>query len=594
VEVNSFEFIDHGGGQNDGPSPSHIADRELASLVNFYPYGQSLIRRNGVAQLTQTPAGVDITTPFSFKDSDSGVWALFGFSRVGLQRMDGQGFVNVGGAFADSAIPWCAEQYRNVGYAVRSGVGSLQRFTRDFMIPAGIAAPLTAPTLADGGAGSLAAATYRGVVTSYNRDTDAESNPCAIGTPLTTIGSKQIAWSSIPIPASAGQITSRRLYRTLPDQQGEYFFVAQIDDINTTTYTDNVVPSNLGRAASFSNGIPPQAALRFMRFWKERCWVADETNIYFSELGLPESFSGTSLIQVFPDNGAPITGLYPWGDRFVIAKSNLVAYVVGTDESDFALQVLSERHGVASHHSMRSAEGVLIWFGGDNFYRSAGEAPQAISNYKVRRIVDAIPAGQRSEVYAALLPKRAWYLASVPQAGGTRVVLCYNYKADAWAVFNHFSGIGFLADALDSDGNETVYAAVPSYTPGGTEGQHIFQYDQGNQDWGNAIVATLKSKAHNFQRSGKLQSIAVLRLLTASVDESITLYSNVDMATPPENQRTVSLARGTPMWKDYMLSNRRRPGAFLQYGLLYSGRTAIEIRGIGLDVMQTERVRGAA
>ena len=62
MEVNSFEFIDHGGGQNDGPSPSHIADRELASLVNFYPYGQSLIRRNGVAQLTQTPAGIGITT----------------------------------------------------------------------------------------------------------------------------------------------------------------------------------------------------------------------------------------------------------------------------------------------------------------------------------------------------------------------------------------------------------------------------------------------------------------------------------------------------------------------------------------------------
>jgi hypothetical protein len=63
---------------------------------------------------------------------------------------------------------------------------------------------------------------------------------------------------------------------------------------------------------------------------------------------------------------------------------------------------------------MKSAEGNLFWYGGDNVYRSDGTSAYSISTIKVQGVLAGIPENLRAYVVGAIWPKRSWYMLSVP------------------------------------------------------------------------------------------------------------------------------------------------------------------------------------
>lgn len=108
---------------------------------------------------------------------------------------------------------------------------------------------VTAPTaltaaLAGGGAGNLSAGNY-----SYKVSYISTLGETAIGTISNTInvtapGSNgKMALSAIPISGS-GTVTARNIYRTISGGS-QYFFLHQIADNSTTTYTDNIADASL-------------------------------------------------------------------------------------------------------------------------------------------------------------------------------------------------------------------------------------------------------------------------------------------------------------------------------------------------------------
>src|SRR6185503_13908445 len=123
-------------------------------------------------------------------------------------------------------------------------------------------------------------------------------NPSPKSSVLTIVANHKINWSWVD--PEVGQWDSYRLYRTLPNQQGEYFFVTQTLSPYTLSYVDNVVQNDLGAPASFENGVPP-ADLLVGDIWKERLFATDGTDLFFSEFGLLEAFAEDSIIPVFPD-----------------------------------------------------------------------------------------------------------------------------------------------------------------------------------------------------------------------------------------------------------------------------------------------------
>lgn len=171
----------------------------------------------------------------------------------------------------------------------------------------GIAAPGTNPSAANGAAGVLTGV-YKYKVTFYNHNTLHESNANP-GIVQVTAGGNQVDLSSIPTSADT-QVTRRRIYRTTSGG-AIYFFLTEITDNATTTYTDNNADSALGTTeVPEDNDVPNKFV--FMEEWDGRIWGAQKnsTTLEFSNstyltpsgTGLPEeSFSQDNRIHTYKE-----------------------------------------------------------------------------------------------------------------------------------------------------------------------------------------------------------------------------------------------------------------------------------------------------
>lgn len=570
-----FIYNDIGGGVNQGQPPQTIQDREWIVCRNFYPFATKLRRRGGLRRLS-TAYSERITGVLAFRPTTGSVQTLVG-ARTAIAELDG-GVVTAlppltGFSIGDSTKPWTAFEYKNIAYWLRESSNALIRSDGTYFGPSGIAAPATAPTLAAGAAGDIPAADFLGVYTFYNPTTNVESNPSPASAIYTHGGSAKINWSGITVSSNT-QTGSRRLYRTLPNQTGEYYFVAQIDDNFTTTFIgDNVLVQDLGEAVSFANGTPP-ANLHFGTVWKERLIVSDKVDVFHSELGRIECFDEDSIISVFPDDGHEIRALYAYGDRLIIGKTNKVHYLVGTDPGNFGLLTLSDRHGCAAHHSMQSAEGVLFWLGLDNFYRSDGNSVTGLASVKLQTILADLDPTTLEYATATVFPDRNWYVCVIP---GVATVV-YNYKTDAWAEFTHNAALQGVFDHFTDDFLQDLYAT--------DDAGYIYRFADetyNHDDVGLAtgvITAVLESKPQEAGNPGAYAVMSRVYLAAQQYAEEITLEWQHEGTTL--NSRTVSLD-WPERWKVYALSTRQGAKADTRLVIGYEGVTMIELEGWAVD-----------
>lgn len=579
-----FVYNDIGGGLNQGQPPQTIADREWVEIKNFYPRSTKVRRRGGLRRLVSSAYAERLTGVLAFRPTTGGVQTILG-GRTTLADLAGGVAAAIppqsGFTISDSTKPWTAFEYKNIAYWLRELSNGLIRSDGTYYGSSGISAPTAAATLAAGAAGDIPAADFIGVYTYYNTETGVESNPSPASAVYTHAGSAKINWSGISVSTNS-QVNARRLYRTLPDQTGEYYFVAQIDDNTATTFTgDNVLVQDLGEAVSFANGLPP-SGLHFGTVWKERFFASDKVDVFYSELGRIECFDEDSIISVFPDDGHEIRALYAYGDRLIIGKTNKVHYLVGSGPDSFGLLTLSDRHGCASHHSMQSAEGLLFWLGLDNFYRSDGNSVVGLASVKLQTILAALDPDTLEYATATVFPNRNWYVCVIP---GVATVV-YNYKTDAWAEFTHTAALQGVFDHFTDDFIQDLYAVDDAgYVYRFAD--ETYNYDDNGASTGGAIPATLISKP---QEAGNPASYAVMsrvHLAAQQYSESITL-SWLHESTVL-NSRTVSLDYDE-RWKTYALSTRQGAKADTRFKIAYSGATMIELEGWAVDADSVGRL----
>ena len=579
-------------GRNGGDPATHVGDNEFPVLTNYYPIRSRVRRRAGYSKVINTPAVEDLTSLFAYKEN-TGDWQLLVGGLTQLYRLDGLALTLIprsdggGVAYTSETRPWSHSQYKDVAYHSRQNTGTLKRGKSDYMQDAGIDAPATVPTLADGGAGALSAADYYGVVTFYNTETGAESNPSEASTVLSLGASKQIAWSGIPVSTN-GQVNARRLYRTLPDQQGVYFFVAEVGDNFTTTYTDNVTDADLGDEVSFRNGLPP-ANIRYNVVHKERLWLSDGVDLFYSEQFKPESYYSNSVIQITPDDGHQMRGLHSYGDRLVVGKTNGIHFVTGTSEANFGVSVLTNRHGLYSHHSMKNAQGLLFWYGGDDFYVSDGVTVESISDPKVKDLIDAIPDDMKEYVVAAIEPSLGWYMASIASGSGqttNNYMLVYNYRDKTWAVFQYAAGAPrFIGDFYSSSFGLLPYAVFYD--------DYIYQLNDGLTDAGTAISAEFRTKQFGFGGDALYKALRHFSILCTSVAGTMTFNLYRDGSATPHRTRAVSLNQ-TGLWKRVALSNVDQAATLVQVGAVYAGTPALDIEGFAYEMVNYDQRRSVA
>ena len=479
----SFDYTDLGGGVNRGVSADRIPSRQAAELINFYPYGTHLKRRGGnrgiaaVGAFNPTGGGYGGISGMIAYSPDIGTWHLLVASDSQFGRVNGDHIDVLPISGADSIAfdstnlgqPWCAVQYKKYTYWMRktlTGSGNrMYRVNAAGAARAGIAAPTAAATIAAGAAGVLTAANYRAVYTYYNQETALESNPAPVSNTLALGANLQIDYTGISV-SSNPFVNARRIYRTIPDQVGVYFFVSQINDNLTTTFTgDNVAVADLGRPVSFDNGLPP-GRMYIGDIWGERLFCSDGLNLYFSEFLLPECFGVENIISIFPDDGHKITAIRAFGDRLIVAKTNAIHYLTGTDSRNFALATLVDRHGCASQSSMKVVDNQLFWLASDRaVYKSDGTSVKKVSDPQVTEYLAEIADSKLSRACAGVVPERNWCILNVDDDGvgpaGTKL-LVYNYKEDTWTVFqtNTSQAIPFMASFFDANGSHRLYGAT--------------------------------------------------------------------------------------------------------------------------------------
>ena len=574
-------------GRNGEVDATAIGDNELAELQNWYNFEGELRRRGGLTKVTSSSAwsGQTVNSMFAYKVR-SGVWKLLVGGDTKLGFLSGNAIQDVpivgASAFTSSTIPMKFNQYKDIVYVCRTQMGTLYRTDALSIAAAGISPPTTAAVLAEGGSGDLAAGNYIGVVTFYNSATGAESNPSPVSNTLALSASKEIDWSSIPVSTNP-QVDSRRIYRTLVDQQGEYYEVTTISDNVTTTLTEDVLQVDMGDPVSFDNGLPPDIC-KVAEVFTERLWISDGVDLFFSEFGLPENFSEFSVIQVSPDDGHSINGLLAYGNVLLVGKTNAVHYIIGADESDFELKMLDDTAGVVSHESMRTAKGLAFWFGGNNFYEFNGNSVEPIGDDKVRDLISTIDPDYYSKVVGAIDTTNRWYIAAIPANGSSTIThhLVYDYKQKIWSTFTWTNSAPHtLEDFFNSSGSRVLYCSA--------QDGNLYKYNDGTTDDGTAIACRFDTKKFGFDRDDVLKIVRETYVHGNSVDGT----ANARLLVDDVDQGAVSFstASAAGAWKTANTSSKSAPGEYVQLRVDYSGVPEWRVKGYGMKVVDLNRKR---
>lgn len=601
------DIVDLGGGRNGGIPAARIGESELAECVNLFPYGPVLRRRPGSTRDSTVPYTEKLTSMFAHK-TRLGQWIEFFGGLTSVARLDAGVLSSVPQNFVipESYEPWRARQYKDVTYAVREGLGYLTIVARPDaagnailgLLPAGLHAHTSGPAVslatalpaADLG---IAAGTYGCVVTPYNANTGQEGNPSPETSVVVAVGKSALHWqvtATYPYAATDGQqVTHFRCYRSLKDTTGAYYFVGSIayDGTLTQTLDEGKDVGQLGVAASFKNTVPPTGVVG-VESWGERGWLHDGRYVYYSELGLFESYPAANAFPVYPDDGHQIKVVYRWGDsRLVVGKTNGIHFIEDSG-SGFLLQTLTDRYGCPSPDSMRTAEGNLFWFSGNDFHLSDGNAARAISDPQVRDMIDDMSAADRRTVHAAIEPKRGWYLASIAIDGVRARVLCYDYRRDRWTVFKWSTVMGtpyFMGDHFHENQLPITRAVT-------TDG-HVYTLfvNTATDDAGNAISWNFTTKAFGFEMEALRKGVRRVNVLTnAPSPTTLTMKLLVDGAI--YKSRDIDLAGN--LWRRANLSNLKKLGRLIQFRLLGSDAASIDIEGLSFELVGFARMERAA
>jgi len=578
------------GGLNQGTDPSAIGDNEFERLENMYPRYKRLIRRNGYTKLTTAgPWDEQINSFFAYK-TGAAVWKLLvgGSTKLGyMLNNDVTDIAPIGNAFIAGTMltnrfRWA--QYKDAAYLCRKIAGTLYRTNGLTVGIAGIAEPTAACVIADGPAGDLGAGDYISVVTFYNVESGAESNPSPESNTLTLGASNNINYTSIPVSTNP-QVNARRIYRTLANQTGEYYLVATITDNIQTTLTEDVLQNDMGDAASFDNGLPPTTCAH-LTIWNERMWVTDTVDLFFSEFGLPESYSEFSVISVRPDDGHTINGLLAFGDALIIGKTNATYLVSGTDEADFSLSTLSDKFGCRSHDSMATAEGLAFWFGGDNYYMTDGNNVKAIGDSEIRDLIDGILATDFPNITGAIVDSLGWYVSGIVSDTVT-YYLVYNYRENTWTTLKYNSTNEsplVIGNFFDEAGAAIVYASLVG--TGASYLGHIYEWNAGTTDDGTAIAVDLLTKRYGLDRDDILKVVRDVALHTEKIADNITADVHVDGTS--RQSKAINLYTDNP-WKGISVSSVGYPGVYVQLRIRYTGTAAFDLKGFQLKVIDLNR-----
>jgi hypothetical protein len=484
-----------------------------------------------------------------------------------IAKLDGTSITELsiadGRIYPDSGNRWWFIQYNDEGFMCQKGNGGVKRVYGSSVMEAGLGTPPVEPTVVNGGAGKKSQTGARSNWSPLSKEIDIGENQQLY---ITDIGA-----------ASNPQVNARQIGATYPDGAILYL-VGQINDNTSTTFYENALaPEDYGAAGVDVNGNPitdvshgtsPDQAWA-LALHKERLFVLNKEGMYWSEAALMQSFAATSYLPVLRG-----TGLLSWEDHgLVIGTEGPVQILLGDTPSDWRVSKLSEDHACPAGKSLAVGDGTLFWYSGENIVASAGGAPSILPQIeRIRTTLDSIPDTQKGDVIGETIPRRGWYVLSVP-TDTVRKLIVYSYKDNRFVgVFP--SGPTAINRLLREHATEErVYVAF-----GGD--YNLYRYLTGTDDNGSDIDMVLRTKKFGYENQAVEKCTRRVNVLCPQTDGTLTIrvYHDGILATT----RT-GLSLNRPGWKRFNVNGSGGTATLVQVGLEYSGRNQLRLEQLQIE-----------
>lgn len=254
--------------------------------------------------------------------------------------------------------------------------------------PLSPAAPVLAPTVAIGSAGSLSG-TYSGITYTYiikdaagNLIAESGMSPASGSV---TVTSDKIAVSGIGI-SSDTQVTGRRIYR--PTTNGTTLFKwFDLDGNVLTSFEDDLADAALPIIAAPTLGTAPRLTL--IKEWRNRLWGVSEQQKDSLRYAEPDAWwawpnTNELKVPVLGDSARGIIALMPRREALGVGKRDVIWQVTGQTPTDFRMVKLAESIGVESQESVATYRDTVWWLWKDGVYQWNSDGIKNVSDGKVR------------------------------------------------------------------------------------------------------------------------------------------------------------------------------------------------------------------
>jgi hypothetical protein len=374
----------------------------------------------------------------------------------------------------------------------------------------GVAAPLTAPTVATGAAGTLIGVYYYTITFQNNNiSPPSESGSGPFSVPVTAT-SQQIVLTAIPVSTDP-QVTVKNIYRFGGTIGGTALLVGTITNA-TTTFTDNLADSLVtGQQLIIRQDPAPPGGWQSIAYHKGRMWGlgsleavnVGKSDLWFSNYLQFQSFNSvTQVLDCGSDLNDKPLALASLDSVLVVLKQLSIWICYGDTQNDF---VTRRAHSVScvSKGSVAVGFGRVFFLGVDGVYMYDGSNPPvnisdgAIPQGSIRNTIDVLLQQPNDNISApnvgcrGFIHERTYYL-SVYSLASTFAEITYGYDIliGAWTVLPYgASAVAVCDNSLYNNGLPVFGVPIVLGTETGVPGQ-VDQWFALETDLGNPIQSS--------------------------------------------------------------------------------------------------------
>jgi len=255
----------------------------------------------------------------------------------------------------------------------------------------GIDPPGQIPTasVVTGESGGLSEGEYGYVVTFYDADTGAESDPSPEVSIEVSAGAL-VRLVGIPV-SNNSRVTSRRIYRTVANG-GTWYLAAEIPDNVVTEHLDYVYDADLTTECNTDQGIPPEGDV--VVSFQDRLWMAGDESypntLYFSRASRPDNWPSTYYLET-DTPGEKIRNLVEYDGKLYVLTYDGIYGVSGSDPDTYVMANTRSHVGVYGRWTVAAGPDGVYFLGRDGVYRYDGFKTESISE-QIAKLFDDTPA----------------------------------------------------------------------------------------------------------------------------------------------------------------------------------------------------------